>query len=144
MNACGHIPVRDLTKAYSVNSKRRPLIRGKSIRESFRGSSLDSIIVECKRKLSVEVFGASTKMVDSETPNCERQAVPAKSGWRKECDHVRSTFRFHKQSHVTEIVNVWRRNQLSVLSLNSRSTAPGGLYLTIIGRRRGEYCRIIE
>ena len=70
--------------------------RGKSIHESFRGSILDSIIEECKRKLSVEVFGASTKMVDSETPKCEQQAVPAKSARRKECDHVRSAFRFDK------------------------------------------------
>ena len=96
MNACGHIPVRDLTMTYSVNCKRRTLIRGKSIHESLRGSILDSIIAECKRKLSVEVFGASTKMVDSETPKCEQQAVPAKSARRKECDHVRSAFRFDK------------------------------------------------
>ena len=92
MNACGHIPVRDLTMAYSVSRKRRPLICGKSIHESFRGSSLGSIIVKCKGKLSVEVFGASTKMVDSETPNCEQQAVPAKSARRKDCDHVRQLF----------------------------------------------------
>ena len=46
VNACGHIPVRDLTMAYSVNSKRRTLIGGKSIHESFRGSILGSIIVE--------------------------------------------------------------------------------------------------
>ena len=72
VNASGHIPVRDLTMAYSVNSKRRTLIRGKSIHESFRGSILESIIAGCKRKLSVEVFGASTKMVDSETPKCEQ------------------------------------------------------------------------
>ena len=127
IHACGHIPVRDLSMAYSVNSKRRPLIRGKSIHESFRGSSLGSIIVKCKRKLSVEVFGASTKMVDSETPNCEQQAVPARSARRKECDHMRSTFRFDKQSHVTEIVNVWRHNQLSLLSLNSWSTCFGSI-----------------
>ena len=81
--------------------------------------------MECKRKLSVEVFGASTIMVDSETPNCEQQVVPAKSARRKECDNVRSAFRFDKQSHVTEIVNVWRHNQLSLLSLNSRSTCFG-------------------
>ena len=89
VNACGHIPVRDLT----VNSKRRTLIRGESINESFRGSILEYIIAECKRKLSVEVFGASTKMVDSETPKCKQQAVPAKSARRKECDQVRSVFR---------------------------------------------------
>ena len=83
--------------------------------------------MECKRKLSVEVFGASTKMVDSETPNCERQAVPAR---RKEYDHVRSTFRFGKQSHVTEIVNVWRHNQLSLLSLYSRSICFGSMKKT--------------
>ena len=95
-------PVRDLTIAYSVNSKRRTVIRGKSIHESFRGSILASIIAECKRKLSVEVFRVSrTKMFDSETPNCEQQAVPAKSARRKECDHVRSAFRFGKQIHVT-------------------------------------------
>ena len=70
MLACGHSPVRDSTMADSVSSK-RTLIRGKSLHESFRGSS---IIAECKRKLSDEVFGGSTKMVDSETPNCEQQA----------------------------------------------------------------------
>ena len=75
---------------FAVNSKRRTLIRGKSIHESFRGRILASIIAECKRKLSIEVFGASTKMVDSETPKCEQEAVPAKSARRKECDHVRS------------------------------------------------------
>ena len=32
--------------AYSVNSKGRTLIRGKSIEESLRGSILDSIIAE--------------------------------------------------------------------------------------------------
>ena len=94
VNACGHIPVRDLTLAYSVNSKRRTLILRKYIHESFRGSILGSFIAECKRKLSVKVFGASTKMVDSETPNCKQEAVPAKSARRKECDHVRSAFRF--------------------------------------------------
>ena len=92
MNACGHIPVRDLTMAYSVNSKRQTVIRGKSIHESFRGSILDSIIAECKKKNSGEVFGTSTKMVDSETPKCEQQAVWAKSARRKECDHMRSAF----------------------------------------------------
>ena len=96
VNACGHIPVHDLTMAYSVNSKRQTLICAKSILESFKGSILNSIIVECRRKLSVEVFGASTKMVDSKTPNCEQQAVPAKSARRKECDHVRSAFRLDK------------------------------------------------
>ena len=106
VNACGYILVRDLTMTYSVNSKRRTLIHGKSIHESFRGSILCSIIAECKRKLSVEVFGASTKMVDSETPNCEQQAVPLMSARRKECDHVRPAFRVDKQSHVTEIVTV--------------------------------------
>ena len=50
MNACGHIPVCDLTMAYSVNSKRQTIIRGKSINESFRGSILESIIVECKKE----------------------------------------------------------------------------------------------
>ena len=91
-------------------------------RESFRGSILESIIAGCKRKLSVEVFGASTKMVDSETTKCEQQALPAKSARRKECDHVRSPFRFDKQSHVTEIVNFFLHNLLSLLSVNSRST----------------------
>ena len=114
VNACGHIPVCDLTMAYSVNSKRRTLIRGKSKHESFRGSILDSIIAECKRKLSVEVFGASTNLVESETPNCEQQAVPAKSARRNECDHVHSAFQFDKQSHVTKIVNIWCPNQLSL------------------------------
>ena len=76
------------------------------------------------KKLLAEEFGASTKIVDSEIPNCE-QAVPAKSPRRKECDHVRSAFRFDKQSHVTEIVNVWRDNQPLLLSLNSRSTCFG-------------------
>ena len=85
VNAYGHIPVHDLTMAYSVNSKRRTLIRRKSIHESFRGSILESIIAECKRKLSVEVFMASTKMVDPETLKCEQQAVPAKTAKRKEC-----------------------------------------------------------
>ena len=66
MNACGNIPVRDLTMAYSVNSKGGTLIRGKSVDESVRGSILDSIIAECYRKLSVETLWASTKMVDSE------------------------------------------------------------------------------
>ena len=61
-------------------------------------------------------------MVDSETPKCEQQAVPAKSASWKECDHVCSAFRFDKQSKVIEIVDVWRHNQLSLLSLNSRST----------------------
>ena len=93
VNACGHIPVCDLTMAYSVNSKRRTLICGKSIHESFKGSILESITAECKTKLSVEVFMASTKMVDSETLKCEQQAVPAKSARRKECDHVRLAFR---------------------------------------------------
>ena len=46
VNACGDIPVRDLTIAYSVKSKRRTLIRGKSIHESFKGSFLGSIIAE--------------------------------------------------------------------------------------------------
>ena len=41
--------------------------------KSLRGSILESIIVECKKKLSVEVFGASKKMVDSEIPKCEQQ-----------------------------------------------------------------------
>ena len=145
VNACGHIPVHDLTVAYSeeplagdlinlllllllyVISKRRTLIRGKSIHESFRGSILGSIIVECKRKLSVETFGASTKMVNSETLTCEQQAAPIKSARRKECDHVRSAFRFDKQSHVTEMAIVWRPNQLSLLSLNSRSTCFGSM-----------------
>ena len=77
------------------------------------------------KELSVEEFGASTRIVDSETPNCEQQAVPAKSPRRKECDHVRSAFQFDKQSHVTKIVNVWRHNQLLLLSLNSRSTCFG-------------------
>ena len=136
VNACGHIPVRDLTMAYSVNSKRRTLIRGKSIHESFRGSILGSIIAECKRKLSVEVFGASTKMVDFETPNCEQQAVPAKSARRKECDQVRSALRFNKQSHVTKIVNVWRHNQRSLQSLNLWSTC-------FSSKRKGQIQNII-
>ena len=46
--------------------------------------ALGSFIAEWQRKLSVEEFGASTKIVDSETPNCEQQAVPAKSPRRKE------------------------------------------------------------
>ena len=46
MNVCGHIPVRDLTMAYSVNSMRRTLIREKSIHESFRGSIFGYIIAE--------------------------------------------------------------------------------------------------
>ena len=124
VNACGHIPVRNLTMTYSVNSKRRTLIHGKSMHESFRESILGSIIAE-----SVEVFGASTKVVDSETPNCEQQAAQAKSARRKECDHVRSAFRFDKQSHMTEIVNVWHHNQLSLLSLNSRSTCFGSIII---------------
>ena len=70
------------------------------------------------------------KIVDSETPNCEQQAGKAKSPRRKECDHVRSAFRFAKQSHVTEIVNVWRHNQLLLLSLNSRSTCSGSTLLS--------------
>ena len=36
-----------------------------------------------------------------------------------------SVFRFDKQSHVTEIVNVWLHNQLLLLSLNSWSTCFG-------------------
>ena len=88
------------------------------------------------RKLSVEEFGASTKIVDSEIPNCEQQAVPAKSPRRKECDHVRSAFRFDKQSHVTKIVNVWRHNQLLLLSLNSRCTCFGSkLILSQFGQQ---------
>ena len=48
------------------------------------------------------------------------------SARKKECDHVRcSPFGFDKQSHVIEIVNVWRHNQLSLLSLNSQSTCFG-------------------
>ena len=109
---------------YSVNSKRRTLIRVKSIHESFRGSILESIIAGSKIKLSVEVFGASTKMVDSETPKCEQQALPAKSARRKECYHVRSAFRFDKQSHVTDTFGA-TINLLSLLSLNSRSTCFG-------------------
>ena len=102
----------DLTKAYSANSKRRTVIR-----------ILDSINAECKRKLSVDVFGASTKMVDSETPKCEQQALPAKSTRRKKCDHVRSAFR----------VYVWRPNRLSLLSLNSRSNCFGNTW--VLARR---------
>ena len=41
---------------------------------------------------------------------------------RSECDHASSPFWFDKQSHVTRVVNVWRRSQLSRVSLNSRST----------------------
>ena len=77
------------------------------------------------KELSVEEFGASTKIVDSETLNCEQQAVPVKSSGRKECDHVRSAFQFDTQSHVTKIINVWRHNQLLLLSLNWRSTCFG-------------------
>ena len=61
--------MRDLTIAYSVSSKGRTLIRRKSIQESFGGSiNFYSMIVECKRKLSVEVFGASTEWL---TPKCK-------------------------------------------------------------------------
>ena len=116
--------VRDWTMAYSVNSKGRTLIRGKSIDESLRGSILGSIIAECYRKLSVAALWASTKWL---TPKCEQQAEPAKSARRKECDHMRSLFRFDKQSHVTEIVDVWRHSQLSCLSLNSWSTCFGSI-----------------
>ena len=111
VNPCGYIPVRDLTMVYSVNSK-------------GRGSILDSIIAECYRKLSVVALWASTKWL---TPKCKQQAEPAKSARRKECDHMRSPFRFDKQSHVTEIVDVWRYSQLSRLSLNSRSTCFGSI-----------------
>ena len=83
MNTFGHIPVRDLTMAYSVNSEGRTLIREKSIHESFRGSILDSIFAECERKPSVEVFGlfwAYTKMVDPEvqTTNCNGEVSKEK------------------------------------------------------------------
>ena len=60
----------------------------KALGEAFSATSLQN----GKRKLSVEVFGASTKTVDSETPNCEQQAVQAKLARRKECGHVRSAF----------------------------------------------------
>ena len=125
--ACGHIPVRDLTMAYSVNSKRPTLICGKSKHESSSGSILGSIIAEYQRKLSVEVFGASTNLVEFKTPNYEQEAVPVKSARRKECDHARSAFQFDKQSHVTKIVNVWCPNQLSLLSLNLWSTCFGSI-----------------
>ena len=63
----------------------------KALKEAFQTPSLRNV---------KENFGTSTKMVDSETPKCEQQAVPAavpaKSSRRKECDHVRSAFRFDK------------------------------------------------
>ena len=56
---------------------------------------------------------------------------------------MRSTFRFDKQSHVTEIVNVWRHNQLLLLSLNSRSTCFGSMIkflpLIVLGVDRIEF-----
>ena len=36
VNSCGHVTVRYLTMAYSVNSKGQTLIHGKSINESLR------------------------------------------------------------------------------------------------------------
>ena len=59
VNACGHIPVRDLTMACSVSRKRRPLICGKSIHESFRGSSFGSIIV--KENFQLKYLGLPRK-----------------------------------------------------------------------------------
>ena len=46
---------------------------------------------------------------------------------RKECDHVRSAFYSNKQGHVIEIVDVLRQNQLSRVSLNSRSICFGSI-----------------
>ena len=102
--------------------QRATLIHGKSIHESFRGSILDSIIAEFKRKLSIEVFWFPRKWL---TPKCEQQAEPANSARRKECDHMRLAFRFDKQSHVTEIIDVWHHSQLSLFSLNLQSTCFG-------------------
>ena len=45
----------------------------------------------------------------------------------KECDHVSSPFWFDKQSHMTQIINIWRQNQLSHVSLNLRSTCLGSI-----------------
>ena len=45
----------------------------------------------------------------------------------QECDHLSSHFWFEKQSHVTRVVNFWRQNQLSLVSLNSRSTCFGSI-----------------
>ena len=102
--------------------QRATLIHGKSIHESFRGSILDSIIAEFKRKLSIEVFWFPRKWL---TPKCEQQSEPANSARRKECDHMRLAFRFDKQSHVTEIIDVWHHSQLSLFSLNLQSTCFG-------------------
>ena len=125
MNACGHIPVRDRTMAYSVSSKWRTLIREKSIDESLRRTILDSIIAyggDPASGFSVVALWTPIKWL---TPKCEQQTEPLKSARRKECEHVRSSFGFDKQSHVTEIVDVWSHSQLARLSLNSQSTCFG-------------------
>ena len=44
-----------------------------------------------------------------------------------------SAFWFDKQSHVTRIVNVWLQDQLSHVSLNSRSTCLGSIYTSESG-----------
>ena len=79
-------------------------------------------------KLSVVALWASTKWL---TPNCKPQAEPAKSARRKEFEHVRSPFRFDKQSHMNEIVDVWCHSQLLRLSLNMWSTYFGGKMIVI-------------
>ena len=98
--------------AYSVNSKGRTLMRGKSIACYVK---ITSQLLSCRmlrKTFSCSIVG-------------EQQTELAHSARRKKCDHVRSPFGFDKQSHVTKIVDVWRHSQLSRLSLNSRSTCFG-------------------
>ena len=45
----------------------------------------------------------------------------------QECDHVSAPFWFDKQSHMTQIINIWRQNQLSQISLNLRPTCFGSI-----------------
>jgi len=98
--------------AYFVKSKGQTRIRGKSIDESLRGSILDSIIAESgdpASGFSVALW-APIKWL---TPKCEQQTEPARSARSKEYEWARPPFGFDKQSHVTEMVDVWRHSQLS-------------------------------
>ena len=103
VNACGHIPVLDLTMTYSVNSRRRTLIRGKSIAESLRGSILDSIIVEGGDP-DQDFFQEHIPrlQIGLEFPNNLFQVRR-----RKECNHLRSPSRFEKQSQQSTVTLVF-------------------------------------
>ena len=101
---------------------------------SFGGPKIGQVEKWCSLSIKMEKFSFAMKSMDESSFGCSPQALytcinsdhsnarTTKLTMRKQCDHVSSPFWIDKQSHMTRVLNVRRQNQLSRVSLNSRST----------------------